>query len=95
MLLTESPNDRCVWIIKDSRHIVSAAGDLAIHVQNVQPGAVVTLNPIDEDHVGQKWVFDGQYIQSAMDASLVITVSGGRLILERRGQVHLIFCIHC
>ena len=62
------------WEVQQSRHIrlVDAPGKV-LGVSSISEGAILELQEYSESSVGQRWVLENGYIQTAMDASLVLT----------------------
>ncbi|EGD81380.1 hypothetical protein PTSG_02099 [Salpingoeca rosetta] len=63
------------WMLTPDRHLVPV-GDRShcLAPQALKAGAELQLVPVDTRDATQKWVMEGAFLQSAMDATLVLTV---------------------
>ena len=64
------------WELVGSRHLRHRTHtSLVLGVSRVAEGEVVTIQTYNESSIGQRWVYDGGFLQTAMDSSLVISLT--------------------
>eukprot|EP00047_Mylnosiga_fluctuans_P009455 m.263126 g.263126 ORF g.263126 m.263126 type:complete len:1329 (-) comp26372_c0_seq1:103-4089(-) len=79
------------WTLTEARQLCTGAG-LALAARTLAAGSEIVLEAADENAVQQKWIVDDKgYIQSAMNAGLVLTVkdcgtAGTPIVLSTRMQ---------